>query len=58
MKYLIVKHIIYETYKSEVLTTKDLVELKDRNCEAIIDLENETYFDAKENKWIKIEYKK
>lgn len=50
-RYLFIEHWMEGTFTSDELTKKHLADLRDRMIEAIVDLENATYFDSKENKW-------
>ncbi len=55
-KYILVKHWIDDGGVSMVDTIekKHLLDLKRGMCEAIIDTENETYFNHEKNKWVEI----
>jgi len=57
-KYLIVKNYIYGTYQTDQIEKKDLLDIKERMTEAIIDITNQTYFDPKSNQWVQIGEKK
>ncbi len=57
MKYLVVKNYIYGTYQTDVIEKKDLLEVKDRMTEMVINLDNMTYFNLEKNEWTKIETK-
>lgn len=59
MKYLIIKDVYEEdeTYTIGVLEKKHLLRAKDRMIEAIINLEEMTYFNHKKNEWIAIVHK-
>ena len=59
-KYLLVKYWEYEdnsVVQVDIIEKKHLLYLKDGMCDAIIDTQNQTYFDAKNNEWKPIEYK-
>lgn len=59
MKYLIVKHWMNGTFVTENtgMVKMALGELKKRDIEEIIYLENLTRFDPEKNEWVKIEMK-
>jgi len=57
-KYLIIKNIIYGTYQTDTITSKELIDFKNGECEGIINTIDGTYFDVEKNQWIKIEDKK
>lgn len=56
-RYLIIKYWLYDkeiVVTTDTLEKKHLLDLKQRMCEAIIDLQNGTYFDAENNVWKEI----
>jgi hypothetical protein len=52
--YLLVKHAIKGTVTQATIEKKDLLDIKDRMGEALIDLDRMTYFDPKINQWVEI----
>ena len=53
-RYLIIKYWLYEpeiVVSIDTIDKKHLLALKERECEAIIDTQNGTYFDAETNEW-------
>ena len=57
-KYLIIEHWLNGTYMTDKIDTKDLVTIKNREMEHLINIEDATYYNAKKNEWVKIEGKK
>lgn len=54
-RYLIIKHYLKGTHQKDEITRDDLIGAKNRDCDQIIDTQNETYYDDKENQWKEIE---
>jgi len=52
MKYL--KISVAGIYATNEISKRDLVDVKQKSLEWLIDVVNETYFDAESNQWVKI----
>lgn len=50
-KFLIINHFIKGTYITSFVGKVELIGLKQKDIDKIIDLTNNTYFDAETNKW-------
>lgn len=50
-KYLIIKSLYKGTYTTHVITREDLLKVKNREIEQIINIDDCTYFDAEKNSW-------
>lgn len=55
-RYLLVKHWMHDkkTVQTDMIERKNLLDLKDGMCEAIIDTQNNTFFNAESNSWDEI----
>lgn len=56
-RYLIIKHYLLNekgVVQTNELEKRYLLDLKERMCEAIIDTQNHTFFDAEANEWKEI----
>lgn len=54
-KYLILGHFLKGNFLKFSIEQKDLITLKERECDWVIDLQQLRYFDAKDNKWVQFE---
>lgn len=43
-------------YATNEISKRDLIDVKEKHLDWLIDVENETYFDAENNQWVKIKY--
>jgi hypothetical protein len=56
-RYLLIKYWKYDPepiVQIDKLEKEHLLDLKQGMCKAIIDTENQTYFDEEKNEWVKI----
>jgi len=44
----------FAIFQSDEISKRDLVDVKQKSIDWVIDTQNGTYFDAEENKWIEI----
>lgn len=56
MSYLLVKHWTKGTVLQEKIEKKDLLDVKDGVCQAIIQTGTWKFFDPEKNEWIDIKY--
>ena len=56
-RYIIINHFLYGTYTIDEITPKELAMQKNDECDMIIDIQNATYFDDTNNKWLDIAQK-
>ena len=52
MKYL--KIAPFGLFQTDEISKRDLGDIKTKDLRWLVDVENETYFDAEKNKWVKI----
>jgi hypothetical protein len=57
MSYLIIDHYMHDTHIKDAITREDLIDYKKGLCKMIVNMEAQTYYDATNNDWLKIERK-
>ena len=53
-RYLVLGHYLKGDYQTDEISREDLGAIKNRDCDFLIDIQNGTIFNPKDNEWIKI----